>query len=116
MSDIRLSRVGEHGDAGAWRVLVDRLWPRGVPHAQADWDEWVREVAPSTDLRRWYAHDPARHAEFVRRYEEELADAAHAPSVVHLRELAALGPLTLLTHTRNIALSHLPTLRTFLRR
>lgn len=116
MHDIQLSRVGVVGDREAWRVLVDRLWPRGVSRGRVDWNEWLKDAAPSTQLRRWYAHDPARHAEFVRRYQEELADAAHAPSVARLKDLAALRPLALLTSTRSIELSHLPALRMFLSR
>ena len=56
------------------RVLVDRIWPRGLAKARAGIDEWARAVAPSTELRRWYGHDPARFEEFRRRYQAELAE------------------------------------------
>jgi uncharacterized protein YeaO (DUF488 family) len=74
------------------RVLVDRLWPRGVSKAEAKLDAWMREVAPSDALRRWFGHEPERWAEFRRRYREELAAN---PAVETLRKLAAEGPLTL---------------------
>lgn len=56
-----------------YRILVDRLWPRGVAKDAATWNEWRRDVAPSTELRRWFGHDPARFAEFADRYRAELA-------------------------------------------
>lgn len=84
------------------RVLVDRVWPRGVKKADAHLDEWLRDVAPSTGLRQWYGHDPERFAEFRRRYLAELRDAGHREAVDHLRELAAHDPLTLLTATRDV--------------
>lgn len=61
------------GDDG-YRVLVDRLWPRGVSKEKADLDRWLKEVAPSTELRKWYGHEEDRFPEFRRRYEKELAD------------------------------------------
>ncbi|MFJ9696331.1 DUF488 domain-containing protein [Kitasatospora sp. NPDC101183] len=84
------------------RVLVDRIWPRGVSKEHAHLDEWLREVAPSTDLRHWYGHDPALFAEFRRRYLAELGDAAHHEAAGHLRDLAARGRLTLLTATKDV--------------
>lgn len=78
------------------RVLVDRLWPRGLSKERAAVDEWLREVAPSTDLRRWFAHDPARWAEFKRRYSAELDAPAAPEAVARLRSLAAEGDVTLL--------------------
>jgi uncharacterized protein YeaO (DUF488 family) len=76
--EIRLRRVYDHeigADVG-YRVLVDRLWPRGVAKADAALDEWLREAAPSTELRRWYGHDVERFEEFTRRYIAELEAAA----------------------------------------
>lgn len=84
------------------RVLVDRLWPRGVRKDQAHLDEWLREVAPSTELRRWYGHEPSRFGEFRRRYLEELRDTGHREAAGHLRELAAHDKITLLTATRDV--------------
>jgi len=87
------------------RVLVDRLWPRGVTKARADLDEWMRTLAPSTDLRQWYDHVPERFAEFARRYREELEQPEQAAALEQLRALAAKGPLTLLTATKDPELS-----------
>ena len=79
-----------------YRVLVDRLWPRGLSKDRAAVNEWLREVAPSTDLRRWFAHDPARWAEFKRRYSAELAAPAAREAIARLQTLAADGDITLL--------------------
>jgi uncharacterized protein YeaO (DUF488 family) len=89
-------RRGEH------RVLVDRLWPRGLRKGDVDYDEWARDVAPSTELRRWYGHDPERFAEFARKYRQELRTGAAAPAVAGLRDVARRGRLTLLTATRDV--------------
>ncbi|WP_344052321.1 DUF488 domain-containing protein [Streptomyces thermoalcalitolerans] len=84
------------------RVLVDRVWPRGLRKEDAHLDEWLREVAPSSELRRWYGHDPARFDEFRRRYRAELRDAEHREAAEHLRDLAAHDRLTLLTATKDV--------------
>jgi uncharacterized protein YeaO (DUF488 family) len=87
------------------RVLVDRLWPRGLSKEKADLDEWCKAVAPSTELRQWYQHDPARFDEFAQRYRLELEEPERAEVLAHLRELARAGPLTLLTATKDPAIS-----------
>lgn len=79
------------------RILVDRLWPRGISKERAHLDEWCKEVAPTTELRKWYNHDPERYPEFAKRYEKELESGEQATSLEHLRELAGKGTLTLLT-------------------
>ncbi|MDX3235011.1 DUF488 family protein [Streptomyces sp. ME03-5709C] len=84
------------------RVLVDRLWPRGMSKERAHLDEWLKDVAPSTDLRHWYHHDTERFPEFRERYIAELEDADHRPAVDHLRELAARDKVTLLTATKDV--------------
>ncbi|WP_106399485.1 DUF488 domain-containing protein [Actinocorallia populi] len=84
------------------RVLVDRVWPRGVSKEKARLDEWLKDVAPSTELRRWYGHDPEKFAEFRRRYLKELHDAGHREAVDHLRDLAGRRRVTLLTATRDV--------------
>jgi uncharacterized protein YeaO (DUF488 family) len=89
------------------RVLVDRLWPRGI--AKAAIGEWRPDLAPSHDLRRWYAHVPERFAEFAKRYRAELAGSGEA--IAALREGARERPLTLLTATRELDLSHVEVLR-----
>ncbi|WP_031048232.1 DUF488 domain-containing protein [Streptomyces sp. NRRL F-5650] len=83
------------------RVLVDRLWPRGMSKERAELDEWLRDVAPSADLRRWYHHDPQRYDEFRRRYYAELEDSDHEAALRRLRDLAAHGKVTLLTATKD---------------
>jgi uncharacterized protein YeaO (DUF488 family) len=79
------------------RVLVDRIWPRGLTRAGAALDEWCTEIAPSTELRKWYGHDPERFEEFGRRYQVELNEPERAGALVHLREPASgLGVLPVL--------------------
>ncbi|MFJ5219695.1 DUF488 domain-containing protein [Streptomyces sp. NPDC088354] len=84
------------------RVLVDRLWPRGMSKERAHLDEWLRDVAPSADLRQWYHHDQERFTEFRDRYIGELKDAEHRPAVQHLRDLAVRDKVTLLTATKDL--------------
>lgn len=105
-SPVRVRRVYDppQADDGR-RVLVDRVWPRGLRKADAHLDEWCKDAAPSTQLRTWYGHDPDKFAEFTRRYQTELDAEPAAAALKHLRELAADGPLTLLTATKDIQLS-----------
>jgi uncharacterized protein YeaO (DUF488 family) len=99
---VRLRRIyDEPEDDDGIRVLVDGLWPRGVSKARADLDEWCRSVAPSAELRSWYAHDPAKFAEFADRYRRELDDTERASALRRLRDLAAGHRITLLTATKN---------------
>jgi uncharacterized protein YeaO (DUF488 family) len=76
------------------RILVDRLWPRGVKKADAEIAQWMKEVAPSNELRKWFGHDPQRWEEFARRYRTELA--AKREAVAALRELVRKGAVTLI--------------------
>jgi uncharacterized protein YeaO (DUF488 family) len=76
------------------RVLVDRLWPRGISKANAAIDHWAKELSPSTELRKWFAHDPARWQEFRRRFSAELRQ--HPVELSRLREMARGGPITLI--------------------
>ncbi|MFJ8173163.1 DUF488 domain-containing protein [Streptomyces sp. NPDC094473] len=87
------------------RVLVDRIWPRGLTKAKADLDEWCKQVAPSTELRKWYQHDAERFDEFSSRYRAELKEPERAKALEHLRELADVGTLTLLTATKKPEIS-----------
>jgi uncharacterized protein YeaO (DUF488 family) len=87
------------------RILVDRIWPRGIRKEDARLDEWMRDIAPSTDLRRWYGHDPKRFAEFRRRYLAELRDPARHEAVQRLRESASRERITLLTAARQLEYS-----------
>lgn len=103
---VRVGRVYDERPAGkVARVLVDRLWPRGMSKDRADLDDWCREIAPSTELRRWYGHDPERFTEFGRRYRTELGDPERAEAFARLRELARQRTLILLTATRDTAIS-----------
>lgn len=97
------------------RVLVDRIWPRGMTKEKADLDEWCKQVAPSTALRKWYGHDPERFDAFTRRYREELIDPERAEAVAHLRRLATGRTLTLLTATKKADISEAAVLAELLR-
>jgi uncharacterized protein YeaO (DUF488 family) len=103
---VRIGRVYDppSADDGA-RVLVDRIWPRGLRKDAARLDEWAKDVAPSTELRTWYGHDPARFSEFRSRYIAELAAPGAHAALARLRARAAEGPVTLLTATRDVDIS-----------
>lgn len=96
------------------RVLVDRLWPRGLSKGAAALDDWLRDVAPSSELRTWYGHDPARFAEFRTRYLAELAGPGQRAALGQLRGFAAEGRLTLLTATKDAAHSQAAVLASLL--
>jgi uncharacterized protein YeaO (DUF488 family) len=92
--DIRLKRAYEPAaSSDGYRVLIDRLWPRGVSRDRAGLDVWDRELAPSTELRQWFGHDPSRFQQFRRRYIEELHH--QRPRLTELRRRARAGTLTL---------------------
>ena len=97
---VRLKRVYEPAtsDDGT-RILVDRLWPRGLSKADAGLDLWLKDIAPSTELRRWFGHDPNRWPEFRQRYRRELAQ--HTAELDQLRALAGQGTVTLLYGARD---------------
>lgn len=99
-SRLRLKRayVAAEPDDGA-RVLVDRLWPRGVSKEKAALDEWLKDLGPSTELRKWFGHDPERWEEFQRRYRAELKDRAE--DLDHIRELMKEGTVTLVYGARD---------------
>jgi uncharacterized protein YeaO (DUF488 family) len=100
--EVQVRRVyDEPAENDGIRVLVDRIWPRGLTKTKARLDEWCKGVAPSTDLRKWYGHDPAKFAEFAHRYRIELEQPAQAEALQHLRELAAERRVTLLTGTKD---------------
>jgi uncharacterized protein YeaO (DUF488 family) len=106
-AEVRVRRVYDRpAPEDGTLVLVDRIWPRGLAKAEAGFDEWRKEVAPSTSLRQWYGHRPERFADFRRRYEEELREPERARALDRLRELARSGTVTLLTATRDVEHSH----------
>src|ERR1700744_1090464 len=115
-TDVRVKRVYDEAspEDGA-RVLVDRLWPRGVRKDAARLDGWAKDVAPSTELRTWYQHDPAKFAEFRRRYAAELAEPGPSEAFGRLRALAADRPVTLLTAAKAVDLSDAAVLAGLLR-
>jgi uncharacterized protein YeaO (DUF488 family) len=97
---LKLKRVYEPaGPEDGTRVLVDRLWPRGLSKAEAAVDRWLKEIAPSTELRRWFGHDPTRWPEFRRRYTAELRH--HAAELDEIRALAREGAVTLVYGARD---------------
>jgi|SRR5215469_7747156 len=102
--DIRIRRIYDASSPqDGTRILVDRLWPRGVSKQAAEIDEWLKSVAPSTGLRRWYGHEPAKFSEFKRRYADELRDPDHEQAWQHLVDEAGKGsPITLLTASKDL--------------
>ena len=117
VAEVRVRRVyDEPEDDDGVRVLVDRLWPRGMTKARAALDEWCKDVAPSTELRKWYRHDPAKFGEFKRRYGDELEQAERAQAMQHLRDLAADRRLTLLTASKDVDISEAVVLAAILNR
>ena len=99
---VALKRVyDEPAASDGTRVLVERLWPRGISKARAHIDLWLKEVAPSQELRTWFGHDPEKWTEFRRRYEAELASGEAHQALSTLRDLARQGPLTLVFAARD---------------
>jgi uncharacterized protein YeaO (DUF488 family) len=114
--DVRVRRAyDERAAEDGTRVLVDRIWPRGLSKEKAGFDEWCKAVAPSTALRQWYGHDPERFAEFSRRYQAELEEPERAGALEHLRDLAGRGTLTLITATKHADISEAVVLARLLR-
>ena len=114
--EVRCKRVYEPAapEEDGLRILVDRLWPRGVSKEDAAVDDWIPELGPSHELRRWFGHEPERWKEFVRRYEEELDDRAGA--LEDLWERAGDGPLTLVYSARDEEHNQAVALAGYLRR
>ena len=110
---IRMKRVYEPASPDdGYRVLVDRLWPRGLSKETAGLDEWTREIAPSNELRKWYAHDPAKWDAFRERYFAELT--AHADTLQALRERATTGTVTLLFSSKETRYNNAAALKEYL--
>jgi uncharacterized protein YeaO (DUF488 family) len=113
--EIRIKRVyeGSSTDDGA-RFLVDGLWPRGVSKSALKGVEWIKEIAPSADLRKWYGHEPEKWKEFQKRYRAELTKSS--VSWKPLLEAVRRSCVTLLTATHDVEISHAVVLRDFLER
>ncbi|MCX4533250.1 DUF488 family protein [Streptomyces sp. NBC_00841] len=111
---VRVRRVYDpQEDGDGTRVLVDRLWPRGVAKDRARIDRWLKDLTPSDELRSWYHEDRSgtRYDDFVDRYRAELADPSHTAAVRELVELVrAGGPVTLVTAVKDVPHSHVPVL------
>jgi uncharacterized protein YeaO (DUF488 family) len=114
-TDIKVLRVyDDDGRATGYRVLVDRLWPRGIKKDELQMDAWEKDLAPSTALRRWYGHDPEKFLEFSRRYALELNSASGVEAIARIRKAAGRHGLLLLTSTRDVAHSGAEVLRALL--
>jgi uncharacterized protein YeaO (DUF488 family) len=113
MSNIQLKRAfGPASKKDGYRVLVDRIWPRGLRKEQLRIDDWMKEIAPSTELRKWFGHEPAKWKEFRRRYFAELSDR---PELVgRLVEVARSGPLTLVYSAKDEEHNNAVALREYL--
>ncbi len=113
---VRVRRVYDEPEPeDGTRVLVDRIWPRGLTRTKAALDEWCKDIAPSGELRKWYGHDPDRFEEFGRRYRLELQGPRRAEALSRLRGLAKDRQLTLLTGTRQPEISEAAVLAALLR-
>lgn len=112
--EMKVTRVYEHVNPGEQRVLVDRLWPRGIAKTDERVGTWLPEVGPSTDLRTWFHQDRDRFAEFAQRYTAELDAADGSESLARLRKLTANPDCVLVTASRDVAHSHVPVLVDFL--
>ena len=97
---VRAKRIYDDvGQSDGYRVMIDHVWPRGVSRERASLDSWVRDLAPSDDLRKWFDHDPKRFAEFRARYRDELA--AQRDTLDELRRRASDGQVTILYAARD---------------
>ena len=112
---VEIARVYEDvASRAAQLVLVDRLWPRGLARADAPFEKWLKDVAPSTELRRWYGHVPERFEEFSRRYRRELAKSPAREALGELREQAGESDVVLVTATKDLDRSAAAVLRDLL--
>lgn len=111
---VAIKRVYEEpSEADGTRILVDRLWPRGLTKEKAKIDLWLKEIAPSNELRKWFGHDPAKWAEFERRYLHELK--TRGEPMARLKQEGARGPVTLLFGARDVEHNEAVTLKKVLR-
>jgi len=100
--EIGIQRIyDDKGQVSATRVLVDRVWPRGISKDEADLDHWYKEIAPSTELRKWFGHDPKLWAAFKQKYRKELTDDDKREKLGELAEMARSGGLVLLYGARD---------------
>jgi uncharacterized protein YeaO (DUF488 family) len=115
-AQISIKRAYDPVAAGdGYRVLVDRLWPRGIRKQALRLDEWSKDVAPSTELRQWFGHDPERWVEFQKRYRRELSDTQHQAAMRSLLKAAGHRSLTLIYAAKDLEHNHALVLQTALR-
>lgn len=114
MHDLAIGRIRDGLEMPHYRILVDRLWPRGVSKEMAPWDTWNGEVAPSTDLRKWFGHDPHRFGAFRVCYLKELEEGRGHDAIQEILHRVEKEPVMLLTATKIVEISHLPVLRDYL--
>jgi uncharacterized protein YeaO (DUF488 family) len=117
LHQVRVRRIYDSSEPDdGLRILVDRVWPRGLRKDGANLDEWTRDIAPSTELRKWYSHDPEKFDQFRSRYRRELEGFTRRAALEHLRTLLEEGnSLTLLTATTDLAHSNATVLAELLR-
>ncbi|HSR13011.1 MAG TPA: DUF488 domain-containing protein [Thermodesulfobacteriota bacterium] len=107
---IKIKRAYEPPAPGdGTRILVDRLWPRGITKEKAKISEWLKELSPSTELRKWYAHDPAKWPEFKKRYRKELA--GREDEIRRLRDAARKGTVTLVFSSKELEINNAAALK-----
>jgi uncharacterized protein YeaO (DUF488 family) len=112
---IKIKRIYEPAKpSDGYRVLVDRLWPRGVTRIGAKLDDWLKEISPSNELRKWFHHEPERWGEFVSRYQAELQLPLLAEHLERLRKISSGRTVTLLYAARNGCQNHAAVLRDLL--
>ncbi|ASE11536.1 DUF488 domain-containing protein [Kocuria rhizophila] len=113
--DVVVKRIyDEPAQNDGTRVLVDRVWPRGIRKADAHLDDWNKEVSPSTELRKWYGHDPEKFEEFSSRYRKELESGEGKEGLQKLRDSVKGKRLTLLTASKAVDISQATVLKTIL--
>jgi uncharacterized protein YeaO (DUF488 family) len=113
---VLVRRVYDQPTGDGLRVLVDRLWPRGLRKDDPRIGEWLPKVAPSNELRKWYGHSPEKFDEFRKRYEQELSEGDAAEAFAGLKKLAGKGDITLVTASRDIDISQAAVLANLLAR
>jgi|SRR5581483_5462676 len=114
-TQVAIKRVYDEADASdGMRVLVDRLWPRGLSKERAHIDLWLKDIAPSNELRTWFGHDPAKFAEFRRRFEAELVSDTGKAALTRLRQLVQQQHVTLVFAARDSEHSNAAVLRELL--
>jgi uncharacterized protein YeaO (DUF488 family) len=113
MESIKIKRIYDNPSVDdGYRILVDRIWPRGISKKDANLDEWNKEIAPSTELRKWFGHKEERFDEFGRLYCEELM--TKTDELTRLKTLAKREVITLLYGAKNLAINHAVVLKEFL--